>query len=228
MADFKVPFIDLQQRFQEEKKELLACVERVLSIGHLVLTPEVAEFEKRIGRSTLGNVAASGTQIIDRFGEEHMKTGKPIEEPLAPEDFRGYAQLVRQSAVEIATGEKLDSIEQYLNLMELGTLRIIQPDVTRAGGITGCLRIVANAEARGVTVIPHCWSCDILVAATLQLIATMPACPYLEFNVMDQPLRRQIIAEPFVPKGGVLEIPRHPGLGIELNRDLIDHYRWEG
>ncbi|HTV27396.1 MAG TPA: DegT/DnrJ/EryC1/StrS family aminotransferase [Xanthobacteraceae bacterium] len=52
MADFKVPFIDLQQRFQDEKQELLACVERVLSLGHLVLTPEVFEFEKRITEFT--------------------------------------------------------------------------------------------------------------------------------------------------------------------------------
>jgi dTDP-4-amino-4,6-dideoxygalactose transaminase len=52
MTEFKVPFVDLQQRFREEKDELLACVERVLSIGHLVLTPEVAEFEKRIAEFT--------------------------------------------------------------------------------------------------------------------------------------------------------------------------------
>lgn len=150
-----------------------------------------------------------------------------LEEPLGPEDFRGYAKLVALSPVEIASGEKLDSIEQYVNLMELGDLRIIQPDITRAGGITGCLRIVANAEARGVTVIPHCWSCDILVAATLQLVATMPSCPYLEFNVMNQPLRRNIISEPFLPTAGILEIPSRPGLGVELNRELIRRYRWD-
>ena len=48
MTDLKVPFIDLQQRFQEEREELLACVERVLAKGHLVMTPEVAEFEQKV------------------------------------------------------------------------------------------------------------------------------------------------------------------------------------
>jgi len=48
MTDFKVPFIDLPQRFVEEREELLACVERVLAKGHLVMTPEVAEFEQKV------------------------------------------------------------------------------------------------------------------------------------------------------------------------------------
>lgn len=52
MTDVKVPFIDLQQRFQEEKEELLACVERVLEKGHLVMTPELAEFEAKVAKFT--------------------------------------------------------------------------------------------------------------------------------------------------------------------------------
>ena len=47
MSDWKVPFVDLQQRYLEEREELLTCVERVLSKGHLVLTPEVAALEEK-------------------------------------------------------------------------------------------------------------------------------------------------------------------------------------
>jgi UDP-2-acetamido-2-deoxy-ribo-hexuluronate aminotransferase len=52
MTEFKVPFIDLRQRFVEEKAELMACVERILSQGHLVMTQEVFDFERRVTEFT--------------------------------------------------------------------------------------------------------------------------------------------------------------------------------
>src|SRR3989304_4198392 len=52
MTELKVPFIDLQQRYQEEKAELLACVDRILTKGHLVMTEEGGEFGKRVGDYT--------------------------------------------------------------------------------------------------------------------------------------------------------------------------------
>ena len=52
MAEFKVPLIDLKERYQEEKDELLSCVERVLESGNLVLTPELADFEEHVAQYT--------------------------------------------------------------------------------------------------------------------------------------------------------------------------------
>lgn len=150
-----------------------------------------------------------------------------LEEPLDPRDLRGFATLVANSPTPIATGEKEDTLEPFIDLMDRGNLRIIQPDVTRVGGITEMLRIIAHAEARGVHVIPHCWSCDILVASTLHLMAIMRDRPYLEFNVTEQPIRRGILTEPYAPVGGTLALPDKPGLGIELDEDLIAHYRWD-
>jgi D-galactarolactone cycloisomerase len=76
-----------------------------------------------------------------------------------------------------------------------------------------------------VRVIPHCWSCDVLVAATLHVIALLRECPYLEFNVMDNPLRTQLMTEPLRPVGGVIAIPDKPGLGIELDERTVGKYR---
>ena len=76
--------------------------------------------------------------------------------------------------------------------------------------------------------IPHCWSTDILVAATLHVIATMPDCPYLEYNVMDNPLRTDLVKDPIRPVKGVVNVPTKPGLGIELNEKTIRKHRWEG
>ena len=112
--------------------------------------------------------------------------------------------------------------------MDRGGLRIIQPDVARAGGISEAMRIAAHAEARNVRVIPHCWSTDILVAATLHFTATLRDCPYLEFNATDNPLRTDLLMNPFRPVNGELRVPDKPGLGIELNEETLARYRWAG
>jgi L-alanine-DL-glutamate epimerase-like enolase superfamily enzyme len=148
-----------------------------------------------------------------------------LEEPLSPDDLAGFARLVAASPTPIATGEKETTQYPYLELMDRGGLRIIQPDVARVGGITEMLRIVAHAEARGVTVIPHCWSTDILVAATLHVLATQRQAPYLEFNATDNPLRTQLAVEPFRPVDGLLQVPDRPGLGIMLDPQTVERFR---
>ncbi len=151
-----------------------------------------------------------------------------LEEPLSPDDVTGFAKLVAVSPTPIATGEKESTQHPYLDLMDRGGLRIIQPDVARVGGISEAMRIAAHAEARNVRVIPHCWSTDILVAATLHFTATLRDCPYLEFNATDNPLRTDLLMNPFRPVNGELRVPDKPGLGIELNEETLARYRWAG
>jgi L-rhamnonate dehydratase len=147
-----------------------------------------------------------------------------LEEPLSPDDLEGWRALVANSATPIATGEKETTRFGFRALIDQGGLRIIQPDVARAGGITETLRIAAYAEARGVRVIPHCWSSDILVAATMHVITTLSDCPFLEYNVMDQPLRRGLACQPIQPRDGIVTVPEGPGLGIDLDQDTVDKY----
>jgi L-alanine-DL-glutamate epimerase-like enolase superfamily enzyme len=148
-----------------------------------------------------------------------------LEEPLAPDDLPGWAKLTAASPTPIATGEKETGFRPYANLIDHGGLRIVQPDVARVGGIAEALRIAAYAEARSARVIPHCWSCDVLVAATLHVIALLKECPYLEFNVMDNPLRTELMKEPLRPAGGMIAIPDKPGLGIDLDERTVAKYR---
>ena len=149
-----------------------------------------------------------------------------LEEPLSPDDLDGFAQLVAQSPTPIATGEKETTRFGFRDLIERGKLRIIQPDIARAGGITEIRRIAAYAELHGARVIPHCWATDILVSATLQFLATQQDAPYQEFNVMENPLRTELLVNPIKPKNGIIAIPQGPGLGIELNEDTVERYRW--
>jgi L-rhamnonate dehydratase len=147
-----------------------------------------------------------------------------LEEPLAPDDFDGWRMLVTHSPTPIATGEKETTRHGFADLIDRGGLRIIQPDIARAGGITESLRIAAYAESRGIRVIPHCWSSDILLAATMHVITTLADCPFIEFNVMDQPLRTKLARNPIRPQAGIVFVPQEPGLGIELDEATISKY----
>jgi len=151
-----------------------------------------------------------------------------LEEPLSPDDIEGFAKLVAVSPTPIATGEKESTLHPYLDLMDRGRLRIIQPDMARVGGLTEARRIATAAAERQVRVVPHCWSTDILVAATLHLVSTLPDCPYLEFNATANPLRTDLLVDPIRPVDGVVKVPEKPGLGIELNEETIERYRWKG
>ena len=149
-----------------------------------------------------------------------------LEEPLSPDDLDGFSKLVAVSPTPIATGEKETSRFGFRDLMERGGLNIVQPDIARCGGITEIRRIAALAEVRNVRVIPHCWSTDILVAATLHFLATQRDAPWQEFNVMNNPLKSSLSRKPFKLADGMLRIPDGPGLGIELNEETIERYRW--
>jgi len=149
-----------------------------------------------------------------------------LEEPLSPDDIEGYKKLSELSPVSIACGEKETTRFGFRDLIERAKLDIIQPDLARAGGFTECQRIADLAELHNVTVIPHCWSNDILVAATLHYIATLKNCPYIEFCVVDNPIRRNLITNPIKMEAGSVIIPSGPGLGVELNEDIINKFRY--
>jgi L-rhamnonate dehydratase len=148
-----------------------------------------------------------------------------LEEPLHSDDLVGFSRLTGASRTPIATGEKETTQYPFIDLMDRGGLRIVQPDLGRVGGILETLKIVTHAEARGVRVIPHCWTTDILVSATLNAISIMKDCPYLEYNATDNPIRTDLLVEPIRPVDGIVTVPDKPGLGIELNEDTIARLR---
>lgn len=147
-----------------------------------------------------------------------------LEEPLSQDNLSGYAHLVRSSPIAIAAGEKETTSFGFRQLMEIGQVDIIQPDVARAGGITEVRKIIDLARTYGVTCIPHCWSSDILVSATLQLISCTPSIPYMEFCTLETPLRRAVTTTPIRVENGRVRAPSGPGLGIELNAETMKKY----
>lgn len=148
-----------------------------------------------------------------------------LEEPLDAADLDGYAHLSAESPIPIAAGERETGFYGFRDLVERARLQIIQPDLARCGGITVARKIQEVAEQAGTRIVPHCWASDILVAASVHFMGSTTPEPLSEFNVMQQPLRTDLLLEPMRPVGGRITIPDGPGLGIALNPDTIERFR---
>jgi D-galactarolactone cycloisomerase len=170
-----------------------------------------------------------------RLGRSLEETGWRLrwyEEPVVQEDLDGYAEVRRALATPIAGGENEYTLFGFRSLLACRGLDIAQPDLCIAGGFTGCRHIVALAHAHGVQVNPHVWASAVGQAASLQLIAAIPPANHalqgkdvlLEFDTSSHPFREHLTDMPLRQKQGWVEIPQKPGLGIEINRTVIEKF----
>ena len=148
-----------------------------------------------------------------------------IEEAVYPDDYEGYKMFAERTDVRIAGGENETTRYGFKQLIEDCGIDILQPDITRCGGLTEAKRIGTMALAHNTTVIPHAWSSGIVIAASLHFIASQPNSDLLEYCVWDTPIRRELLKSDFVLKDGYVEVPMGPGLGIELDDAAIEKYR---
>jgi L-alanine-DL-glutamate epimerase-like enolase superfamily enzyme len=108
--------------------------------------------------------------------------------------------------------------------MERTGVDVIQPDVTRAGGISECVRIAQLADLRGVAMVPHSWSTGIIKAASLHVIGAMPNATFLEYCVQETALNQLLTVERFPVVDGMVALPDRPGLGVEIDEDVVQRY----
>ncbi|MBL8698147.1 MAG: mandelate racemase/muconate lactonizing enzyme family protein [Alphaproteobacteria bacterium] len=147
-----------------------------------------------------------------------------FEEALRPDAIDDFCELRRQSPVPIAGGEVLTRRQAFLPWLMRGALDIVQPDVTKVGGITEQRRIAWLADEFGVKYIGHGWNTALGVAADLQLATAMPLCDLVEF-IGGSPYVDGITVEPFkLDAEGWLTIPDAPGLGVGIDREKLRRY----
>lgn len=144
-----------------------------------------------------------------------------LEEALPQDDLDGFVWLTERAPVRIAAGEGYYTLWDFKELITRRAANIIQPDVGKAGGITELKRIGDFAELHNTTVVMHGFSTAINVAANLQIVANMPNVPVLEFRRTKSPLIYKLLKQPFVAEAGQLKIPDGPGLGIEIDEDVL-------
>jgi L-rhamnonate dehydratase len=147
-----------------------------------------------------------------------------LEEPLPAEDYEGYRRLTEFTTIKIATGEEESGRQAFNRLIRESHVDIIQPDISRCGGLTEAKKIAASAADNNVMLVPHAFKTGILVAASIHLIASLPHLPFLEFSVTESGIRKHILEEPFVQKDGYVKVPELPGLGVKLNNEVILRY----
>jgi galactonate dehydratase len=151
-----------------------------------------------------------------------------IEEPVLPENNEALREIAKHVAIPIATGERMFSRWHYKQLLIDGYVDIIQPDLSHAGGITECKKIISMAEAFDVAAAPHCPLGPIALAACLQVDATCHNAIIQEqslgihYNQGNDLLDYITDHNVFAYKDGFVAIPEGPGLGIEINEAFLE------
>jgi len=144
-----------------------------------------------------------------------------FEEALRPDALADFADLRRQSPVPIATGECLTRRQSYLHWFEARAIDIVQPDVTKVGGISEQIQIARMANIFGIKYVGHGWNTAVGLAADLQLAAALPTADLVEF-IGGSPYIDEIVETPWVlDREGMLAIPQSPGLGLNLNTEAL-------
>ena len=147
-----------------------------------------------------------------------------FEEPIAPDNLSDYVLLRQNSRVPIAGGEVLTRRQSFVPWLQGGAFDIVQPDVTKVGGISEERRIAWMAEEAGVRFIPHGWNTALGLAADLQLASASKNTNLVEY-LTGSPFIDEIVETKWnLDSEGCLTIPNGPGLGIALDLDAVEKH----
>jgi L-alanine-DL-glutamate epimerase-like enolase superfamily enzyme len=192
----------------------------------------------RAARETIGEQA---TLMVDAGGSDafwrgdykwalrtaHMLADYDVawfEEPLKPDALEDYVALRLAALVPIAGGEVLTRRQAYLPLLRAGAFDVVQPDVTKVGGLSEERRIGWMAQEHGVRFIPHGWNTAVGLAADLQLASAFAGTDLVEYKTGSAYIDEIALEEWELDEDGMLAIPLKPGLGLELNLDAVAKY----
>lgn len=197
---------------------------------------------KEIGKAIQGKPITLMIDTNHAYGRaEALRLGRALqeydlrwyEEPVAPEDIQGYVEMRQKLTMPIAGGENEHTLYGYREFLVAGAVDVAQPDLGSCGGISAGRHIIALAQSHGVMVNPHVWGSAIAQAASLQLIAAVPVAhhslfaqqPVLEYDRSSHPFRQHLITTPIELVDGRVPIPSRPGLGVEVDRTVLEKYR---
>src|SRR5437773_1153573 len=144
-----------------------------------------------------------------------------IEEPVPPENVDAMAMLQRSTNMPIATGEGLQSHFNYYALLEKQAARIIQPDVSRTGGITPIKKIFAMADAHYVTFAPHNPNGPVCAAANMHVAAASPNFLIMEEGNKDTKDYNDIFKGGWKQNLAEWTVPEAPGLGVDFSPQFL-------
>src|SRR4051794_17831621 len=147
-----------------------------------------------------------------------------FEEALKPDALEDFIALRAAAPLPIAGGEVLTRRQSFWPWIEGGAFDIVQPDVTKVGGISEERRIGWLAEEHGVRFIPHGWNTAVGLAADLQLASAFPGTDLVEYRTGSPYIDEITVGGWHLDGDGMLAIPEAPGLGLKLDWDAVARY----
>jgi L-rhamnonate dehydratase len=148
-----------------------------------------------------------------------------LEEPLHPDNLQGYARLGAQAPMRIAAGEEICDIKEFQQMMEVGGIDVVQVDVTRVGGLARSKRIGWDSAERHRLCVNHSYKTGVNIAASLHFVAALPNTHYFEYCVEQGALRQKLTRQRFPVVDGEIAVPEEPGLGVDLDEEIVAKYR---
>ncbi len=173
--------------------------------------------ELEIGLGTHGQFSTAVAIRIAHIFEEFNPFW--FEEPVPPENVDEMARVAAHTSIPIASGERLVTKYEFSELIEKQAAQIIQLDVGQCGGILESKKIAGIAEAHYAMIAPHMYVGPVSAAAAVQLDTCSPNFLIQEWNAND--LHSEIFQEPIRFENGYITPPTGPGLGIELNEEVV-------
>jgi D-galactarolactone cycloisomerase len=191
----------------------VAAVRRAYGDGLVILADANAGYSDQDARHVAPRFEAAGLAWL--------------EEPFPAHDWRSYRDLKAICRVPLAAGENHFTRFEFSRLIEEGVVSFLQPDISKTGGITETMKIAAMASAYKLPI--HCHSSmGINMAATVHVLSAIENAGYFEADCSrDNPLRDHLIHPAVCVTNGTIRPNEAPGLGIEVDEEMIRRYPGE-
>lgn len=190
-----------------------------------------------IGEQAVLTVDSNGNYTVDLVLES-MRRIAPYaigwyEEPLAPQDWKGYAELRGRAPIPVATGEALYESFDLRRLIDGRMADVVQPDLALCGGLSVARFVGELCAAEHLRLSPHVWGTAVGLAAAVHWVASLPNYPHnenvpfptlVEYDIGENKLRDGLFSTPLTAVDGFIKVPTGPGLGVELDPAVVDRY----
>ena len=239
------PYASLLMDEPEKLREHLLSVKakgfRAFKIGWGPFGRRNAATDEKIVKTAREAVGADSHLMVDAGGSDAhwtngykwaLNTSKMLaeynvhwfEEALHPDALEDYVKLREHSPVPIAGGEVLTRRQAFQPWLEARAFDIVQPDVTKVGGISEERRIAWMAQEHGIKFIPHGWNTAVGLAADLQLASAFPCTDFVEYLTGSPFIDDIAVGGWHLDENGMMDIPTKPGLGLNLDMDALKKY----
>ena len=169
--------------------------------------------------------AASCLSIVKDWAEFDIYF---LETPVWSDNVHEMAKLAAEAPMKIAFGEWLATRYEFEELIEIGKVDVVQPDIGRVGGIGEAKIVCDMAKARDKIIVPHCWKTGVSISATAHLAFVTNHCSFIEYlpaNLCVETLRRELVHEELALENGTIPLPTKPGLGVEIDWDVLRRFK---